>query len=649
MKRIIFGLLFTTWVGLASAASQLEQFNDALDAIATGNQSQFEQIRKALGSDFPLVGYLDYAELETRLAKATPSEVKQFRQTYKELPLASRIYPQALSAYARAGQWDNFLDLLEGRPRSLNYRCYYASALDNTGQHEKAKAEVRQLIAANEALTPACRQLLTQANQKKALSNQDIVHLMMLAFKQDASGWLGTLAKWLPDSSIEKEWMPLLHRAPEKLVDLPSEQGYSTLYELALWKMARQNPSFALQQWQSKKATALLTANARHNLGSRIAWYSSISSEQPNRAWLDKWLNDHAASMAQTLEQRTRYAIREQDWKSVLRWIALLPAKEQKTSHWQYWQARALAELGQYQKAQDIYQSISSQRNFYGFLAADRLQKSYQLGEGEVPSAQLHLTLEQSNALTRVRLLLLADKAKDAQSEWLRLLSQVSQENRFALGRYAEMKNWHNFAIVTAIETKQWDQLQLRFPLAWQDKFEQAANEVMPGAAFLMMAIARRESSFFSHAVSPAGARGLMQLMPATAKSVAKQQNKAIELNDLFNEDTNMQLGTSYLAGLLEQYVGNRALALAAYNAGPHRVAKWLRDQDTPFDVWVETIPFKETRDYVKAVLSYRVIFMKRAGVADEQIALLDENEKQFSYTTDGLKKIEALSLTKKQ
>lgn len=649
MMRFWTGLLFLAVMGAANATTQLALFGEGLDAIAAGDQQRFDSIRETLGDAFPLIGYLDYAELEARLPKVSPAQVREFRETYRDLPLAGRIYPQALDAYARAGEWQQFLALLDGKPQSLTYRCYHALALEHTGQHDAASAETRQLVSTSQALTPACRQLMTLMQKQQVLRDQDIVLLMTTAFKQDETHWLDTLAKWLPDQRAEKTLMPQLYRAPETLTDLPTGAAYHELYALALWKLARQNPGFALQQWQSKQSNTMLSATTRQSLGSRIAWYSSISSEQPNRVWLDRWLDDHAASLPQTLEQRTRHAIREQDWKAVLHWIARLPSSEQQTSQWQYWKGRALGATGQSQAASQSYGAIAGERNFYGFLAADRLQHGYQLNEGESPSAQLHLDLAQTNALARVRLLLLADRAKDAQAEWVKLLSQVSADNRFALGRYAEMKGWHNFAIVTAIETRQWDQLQWRFPLAWQDKFEQAADKVMPGSSFLMMAIARRESSFFSHAMSPAGARGLMQLMPATAKSMARKQNQTIALDDLFDADTNMQLGTHYLAELLDQYVGNKPLALAAYNAGPHRVSRWLRDQDTPFDVWVETIPFKETRDYVKAVLSYRVIFMKRAGVADDQIALLDENEKQFSYTQAGLKQAEVLSMTKKQ
>jgi soluble lytic murein transglycosylase len=146
-----------------------------------------------------------------------------------------------------------------------------------------------------------------------------------------------------------------------------------------------------------------------------------------------------------------------------------------------------------------------------------------------------------------------------------------------------------------------------------------------------LMAIARRESAFFPAARSPVGARGLMQLMPATGKQVARSLGTSHQKSDLYQVDHNVLLGSAYYKQLLERYSGNRVFAIAAYNAGPHRVDQWRNKagKTVPLEIWVATIPFKETRNYVQAVLSYNVVFHHLLGV---DRSLLSPAELQGAY-----------------
>lgn len=629
MKFVALLFLVLSCAAHAHTISSLELFEQAMQAI---NQNQdMTELRQQLDDDFPLTSYLEYAEIERKLPNVDVAKVQDFRRHNPHSPLSSQLYGKALSQYAAVADWPAFLALAEQRPNSLNLRCSYVQALSSTQQSEKARQEVKELLSVAEALPKSCQTLLTKTH-KQMLEQDEIILLMRQAYQHNQSAWLTTLTSWLPNKHPLRQWAPLLLKNPQHAQKIPNGKAYKDWYELALWKLASQNAEQALNFWQSNKAQKMLSAEAKQKLGARIAWFSSISRKQPNREWLNEWLNVHSTSMANTLEQRARYALREQDWQGALHWISLLPRKQQYSSQWLYWQARAFEQLGQEQQAQPLYIMAAGERSYYGFLAAEKAALKYPLNDAVTEYQQLSLTTEQTAALARIRLLLKANYFKEAQTEWTYLLSQVSLENKIALGRYAELKHWYNFTIVAAIQGQQWNHLSWRFPLAWQDEFEQAAETTATDKVFLMMAVARRESSFSPYAVSPAGARGLMQLMPATARLVAKQRNQKINLNDLFDRHTNIKLGTHYLADLLEKYQGNSVLALAAYNAGPHRVNNWLYESPVPFDLWIETIPFKETREYVQAVLTYRVIFMSRANHASEQLALLSNAEKAYSY-----------------
>ena len=236
--------------------------------------------------------------------------------------------------------------------------------------------------------------------------------------------------------------------------------------------------------------------------------------------------------------------------------------------------------------------------------------------------------------MARARELWLIGEKNLARVEWYYGLKTFDTEQVIAAGELARDWGWYNSGIVAMITGNLWDHLSLRFPLAYNDAIAQAAINTQLDKA-LIFAIARQESAFAEDAQSHAGARGLMQLMPATAKQQAANSGvKNHTTADLFKPEHNIQLGSEYLGGLLTQFKGNRILAAAAYNAGPGRVKQWLGTpvKEKPADVWVETIPFKETRQYVQNVLTYSVIYTYRMDdKAHIHGNLLRDNERNIS------------------
>ena len=226
--------------------------------------------------------------------------------------------------------------------------------------------------------------------------------------------------------------------------------------------------------------------------------------------------------------------------------------------------------------------------------------------------------------LRRVRELYAIDEPSLAQSEWTHALPRLGAQQQFELGRIAAAQGWYRLAIDAANAGRHWDALELRFPLAFAAEFQQRAqSQAVPAGE--LMAIARRESAFSPVVRSPAGARGLMQLMPSTGRALARRQGRPFDARDLYSVPHNLDLGSAYYRHLLDRFDGYRPLALAAYNAGPSRVRRWL-GRDRALDIWIETIPYPDTRDYVKAVLVYSVVFEHRLGRRAE---LLTERERR--------------------
>ena len=274
------------------------------------------------------------------------------------------------------------------------------------------------------------------------------------------------------------------------------------------------------------------------------------------------------------------------------------------------------------------YRSLAQERSYHGFLAADRLSLDYQLNALSAPPSKAPADL----GLVRVRELMALDRVSDAKTEWRKLLSRLNIEAGVGAAQWAMEQGWADLAIDAANHVKAWDIVDLRFPEAFAEDFANAAANNQVDSVELM-AIARRESAFYPRAQSDVGARGLMQLMPGTAKQVAKHLGLPYRRMRLFDPDYNVTLGSHYYQSLLERFDGHRPKALAGYNAGPHRVDRWSQ-REIPIDQWIDSLPFRETREYVRAVLAYTVIYRARAG---ESGKLLTQKEWSLTNTSENL------------
>lgn len=335
-----------------------------------------------------------------------------------------------------------------------------------------------------------------------------------------------------------------------------------------------------------------------------------------------------------------RAAIRDQDWQRMATWLPRLPDDAFNTERWKYWRARTLEQLhatgvdndSALPEAQDLYYELAQTRSFYGFLAADKLGLPYELVDRPVPVRTDDVSALYSNpAIQRAHELYVLGDEISARNEWQFAQASLTADQIISSGLIADSWGWHRNGIQAMIRAQYWDDLQLRFPLAYSDLFASAATQ-LDVSQQLLFAIARQESAFMHDVRSSAGALGLMQLMPATGRETATRAGLRINEQDLLKPDINIQLGSRYLAQLLNDFGGNRALAAAAYNAGPNRVRQWLRqtsDHPIPLDAWIETIPFAETRNYVQNVLAFSVIYAYRMG---ESTRFLNEQEIDSSF-----------------
>ncbi|HEY5715289.1 MAG TPA: transglycosylase SLT domain-containing protein, partial [Psychromonas sp.] len=276
---------------------------------------------------------------------------------------------------------------------------------------------------------------------------------------------------------------------------------------------------------------------------------------------------------------------------------------------------RVLENKQQQKQADKLYRKIAKERSYYSFLAVQKLGLDYQLNAKLVSDKSGSLKGMKAE-LAHIEELVFQQRNALLKREWQALLNNNTTDTQLQLGLYAYQKGWAHLAVLASINSKSWDALNIRFPEVKPGLFTDTATQYQIEPAYIY-AIARQESAFDEVARSHAGASGYMQLMPRTAQETAQMIGMKEYKNQaqLREGEINLQLGAAYFDMLLKRYNGNRILATAAYNAGPHRVDRWRANQEgraeqgLKMDSWIETIPYKETRNYVQNILAYNVIY----------------------------------------
>ena len=316
-------------------------------------------------------------------------------------------------------------------------------------------------------------------------------------------------------------------------------------------------------------------------------------------------------------------------WQTVLKAIELMPESLQKTNRWQYWHAKAsMQEKPQLDEVwkHNAFAELAKQRDYYGFLSALLLERSFDFNDHAISfSPDFQAQIKAIPGLEIALELYAAGELIGARREWRHALLDLPATHMISAAHIAKDWGWASQAVLTTIMARSWDELSLRFPLSYREYMHRGARMAgieLPWA----YAIARQESAMNPAATSHAGAKGLMQLMPATAKETVKRNALPVKATDLHNEKVNSMIGTAHLGELARRYDGNRILASAAYNAGQHRADAWLKrsNREQSFDVWIETIPFKETRNYVQNVLMFSAIYDYRF---ENEVTFIKPNE----------------------
>ena len=608
------------------------RFLAAEEALRSGDRATFESLAAGLVA-YPLYPYLRYAALPAEPGTASDQAIESFLEELGDTPLAERLRPRYLERLAAQGRWADLARLY--RPDgSTQHRCLYLRALLETGQGAQAltPAEVEPLWLVPRSQPAVCDPVFSAWEASGGLGTDLLWARIRLAMESEEVRLARYLGRKLPES--ERPWLELwlqVQGRPELVLAPGVLDGDHPLRPAilaqAIERLARSQLDRALEALVASAQT-LAADPAATDVAHRAVARALIRAggEPQARRALAVW--DQMAARPENLaaqEERVRVAIQLRDWGRVADWIASMPEGEEKVERWLYWLGRAQLSLGLGEEAQASFARAAERRSLWAFLAADRLGLAYRLEHRPVPADPERIQgLESHPALARIRELRRLGRQADMRREWRTLTRDLDEGGLMAAAALADRLGWHDQAIFTLARTGYWDDLALRFPLRYRDLVSEQAWQTGLGEDWIF-AVLRQESVFAPDVASRAGALGLMQLMPATARQVSQAlapSRARPGRAEILDPGLNIALGSTYLAWMRDRF-GHAALATAAYNAGPHRVARWLPQDCMEADLWILSIPFAETRGYVERVLAYRIIYGDRLGLEPVRISEL--------------------------
>ncbi|MDJ0740560.1 MAG: transglycosylase SLT domain-containing protein [Gammaproteobacteria bacterium] len=616
VSLVLCGLLAAP-VGATTLQQQRSAFVAAENALDRGAMTEFRRLEKRL-RDYPLHGYLVYEALRKRLDAAGTGEITQFLEDYADTPLAWLLRRDWLNHLAGKRRWKTFLTYYTPSTSAAR-QCQYLQALIVTGRKAEAIPQVEEIWLHGKSQPRACDPVFKawkDAGQRTPERVWQRIEKAMAAGQWRLADYLGRELS-NRDRVWVKRWIRL-HKSPDRATEKDRYRDAhpyrETMLAQAVRRLARWDGMRALGVWEQIRHRYPFTDSEVRRTEHYIVRNLVRVPDAEAYAFIRRV--DVGADDVKVHAARIRAALLREDWRQVAAWIAALPDDERRHERWRYWLARALEGKGNSAAADTLYASVARERSYYGFLAADRIGADYHLEHNETPvSAELVAEIGAMDAVERARELFALERWSDARREWRVATKRLGTGQLKAAAKLAMQNGWHDRAIFTLARTGYWDDLELRFPLQHADLVEQNAKRHGIDIAWVF-AVMRQESAFMSNARSHAGAMGLMQLMPATARSVARKMLKTRppRRQELLQPDTNIALGSAYLKQMKGELGDSAILATAAYNAGPHRVTRWLPQRTLPADIWIELVPFKETRGYLRRVLAYTVIYEKRMG-----------------------------------
>lgn len=615
-KLFISAALFSS-ISLASFSADAipvehKAFISAEKAALSGNKKRYQ---KALANlDHPLKPYVKMAYLKKYPYLSNEADIESFLNIYQGSPLEWPVRGAWLNNLKKRNKKALFIKYFKPTSSAaltctnLNYQLQLGAPQSAILQ------QVTDLWVVGKSQPKECDALFKKWRKQGYMTQERIWQRLTLAAQKGKHTLIPYLKLQLPKN--EQYLADLYHKMrkdPSASAGLYRFKNANLKEaEIAIYGIKRliwRDDDLALRAWRKLDVKFKFTEQQKQGVYYTFALALASSKHKEAKFWLNKVaVEKHDKKLMQWQLTNMLQSI---DWPGI---IAYFTGKENLSNGQNYWLAYSYQQQGKKQKAESLWSEIAKKRNYYGFMSAARLSLPAQMQYQETVIAPLLIEkVSQAPGFIRAKALAELKRTTSSRREWNYLINTSSKEEKLAAAQLGSQLDWHDRVIYTMAQLKKFHHLDLRFPEAFESLFKRYSHKSKIDITW-SYAISRRESSFAPDANSHAGALGLMQILPSTAKYISKS---SISRRKLYDPKTNIKLGSQYLSYLKRKNNGNEILATASYNAGYHRVKRWLPKDPMAVDLWIESIPYSETRDYVKNVFAYRQVYHTRMGKTD--------------------------------
>lgn len=609
-----FFLFFLLLIPSVSRADMDADFMAAREAFRVGNSARLASLSARL-KDTPLEPYITYYQLRMRWEDKDSAPIRAFLAREEDTPVIDQFRGEWLKLMAKKQRWEEFAGEYPNLINTDAELTCYALQWQRKTDEEAALREARKLWLVGTEQADSCKGLFDAARKSDIITIQDVLQRVQVSLETGNTTLAKQLIRQLPgEEKLPDAELNAAARNPQRYLNKTSfslvGNGRRRVALFALQRLARQSVNLAHVQWQRIAANFsepetqyfyawLAYAAAREHDARALEWYAAAGESELKE---------------QQLAWRARAALRAQNWHEVWLSVSMMTPQQQNEGIWRYWKARALKEFGREADAEVLLAPLSREYNYYGQLAAEELgaapgagmvSVSFQPNTEEVEAMQARPDVQRTLMLYRMGLRV------EAAKEWDWALRGLSDRELLVAAEVARHNEMYDRSINAAIRTVELHDFNLRYPAPYREALQSPIREHGLEEAWVY-GLMRQESRFTKQAKSNVGAAGLMQIMPETARWAARRIGlKGYRKGLIHQLDVNLRLGTYYMKNVFNMFDDNPVLASTAYNAGPTRARQWRGSQPLEGAIYVETIPFDETRDYVKKVMSNTIYYSK--------------------------------------
>lgn len=596
-----------------------QTFLDAQQASSRGRfQSAAELHQQLVDADYVLAPYVEMSMYIGRGTRADYDQVAEFIERYSNTWLAEKMRLNWLNSLKSDREYQLYVDHFVVGTGNKVQQCFYLEALHRLGRLQDAYAGAKEMWLVGESQPDQCDYTFDRWRRSESFSQEYIWQRYILARREGEVRFSNYLASAIRDDEIKLRTRAYqtIRSEPEVLENIEAfvegGPGYSSVIAQGLRNLAAKDLESALKLWPSYRDAEIISLDDASYIIEALV-EELIDSDNGDELY--KFAIENRPLLEdKVFEEATLYSLEKLNWQRLLDWLDLMPNQQQETIRWTYWRARAMNQIGL--SGATFYDKIDTNRDYYGFLASLIDEKEFSLGERyAAPYSTENISTQDLEDWQRAAELERVEYFNNSRLTWFHATNHLDRDQLLTASQWAASESLYYLSVQATVTAKAWDYLELRFPLAYYDSYLLASEESDLPLSWLY-ALSRQESSFSRDISSGAGARGLMQLMPATAREAAREVGIRYDQDQLIEPEYNIRLGASYLQRAYERFEQNPIYASAAYNAGISRVLGWLRNgrDDMPLDVWVETIPFSETKSYVKNLMMFSAIYADKLG-----------------------------------